>query len=138
MDDQQSTPHPVDVHVGSRVRFRRHVMGMSQTELGEQIGVTFQQIQKYERGTNRISASRLFMIANILSAPVEFFFAGLDTDPANKGAGAQSADQEKVSTLLQSSDGVSMASAFSNIPNPGVRKNLLNLTRSIGAVDEDV
>jgi len=135
--DEPSAPHPVDVHVGSRVRFRRHVMGMSQTELGEQIGVTFQQIQKYERGTNRISASRLFMIANILNAPIEFFFAGLDANAGVDGATAQSADQEKVSTLLQSSDGVSMASAFSNIPNAGVRKNLLNLTRSIGAGDDD-
>lgn len=134
MDDNDIQPHPVDVHVGARVRFRRHVVGLSQTELGERIGVTFQQIQKYERGANRISASRLFMIAGVLGAPIEFFFAGLENGGDAEAEGGEGAT-DKVSSLLQSSDGVSMAAAFSNIPDPTVRKNLLNLTRSIGQAE---
>lgn len=71
-------PHPVDVHVGARLQLRRKLMRISQTELGQHVGITFQQIQKYERGTNRISASRLYEFANILDVPVSFFFDGFD------------------------------------------------------------
>ena len=70
-------PHPVDVHVGARVRARRTLLGMTQTDLGDAAGLTFQQIQKYERGTNRISASRLFKLCQVLDVPVNFFFEGI-------------------------------------------------------------
>ena len=74
------TPHPVDVHVGRRVRMRRAFLGMSQTTLGEAIGLTFQQVQKYERGTNRIGSSRLFDLCRALDVPVEFFFEDMPAE----------------------------------------------------------
>ncbi len=74
-------PHPIDVHVGARVRLRRNLLGMSQTQLGESLGLTFQQIQKYERGVNRVSASRLYQMSHILDVPVSFFFDGRDGEP---------------------------------------------------------
>src|SRR5437016_10124339 len=79
------TPNPVDVHVGSRVRLRRTLLGMSQEKLGEAIGLTFQQVQKYERGANRIGASRLFDLSRVLDVPVSFFF----DDMAHETAGRQ-------------------------------------------------
>ena len=75
-------PHPVDVHVGTRVRLRRTLLGMSQEKLGEAIGLTFQQVQKYERGTNRIGASRLYELSRVLDVPVGFFFEEIDPAPA--------------------------------------------------------
>ncbi len=74
-----NTPHPVDVYVGGRIRLRRTLLGMSQENLGEAVELTFQQIQKYERGTNRVSASRLHQLATVLTVPVSFFFDGLDS-----------------------------------------------------------
>src|SRR5690606_34025694 len=74
MIDNKKKPNPIDIHVGSRVRLRRNMLGMSQEKLGERLGITFQQVQKYEKGTNRVGASRLQAIASILDAPVSFFF----------------------------------------------------------------
>src|SRR6188508_1301113 len=77
-DDANAKPNPIDVHVGSRVRLRRTLLGMSQEKLGEAIGLTFQQVQKYERGANRIGASRLFDLSRVLDVPVSFFFDDMD------------------------------------------------------------
>ncbi len=74
-----NAPHPVDIHVGARIRLRRTLLGMSQEKLGEAVGLTFQQIQKYERGTNRVSASRLYQFGQTLDVPVSFFFDGLNS-----------------------------------------------------------
>ncbi len=74
-----NTPHPVDIHVGARIRLRRTLLGMSQEKLGEGVDLTFQQIQKYEKGTNRVSASRLYQFSQALNVPVSFFFDGLDS-----------------------------------------------------------
>ncbi len=74
-----NTPHPVDVHVGARIRLRRTLLGMSQEKLGEGVGLTFQQIQKYEKGTNRVSASRLYQFGQALNVPVSFLFDALDS-----------------------------------------------------------
>lgn len=82
MTTTQHTPDPIDVHVGLRVRERRTMMGLSQENLADAIGLTFQQVQKYERGSNRISASRLWHIAKVLQVPVEHFFKGLENGPA--------------------------------------------------------
>ncbi|RUY60953.1 XRE family transcriptional regulator, partial [Mesorhizobium sp. M7A.F.Ca.CA.001.13.1.1] len=73
-EDNKKKPNPIDIHVGSRIRLRRNMLGMSQEKLGENLGITFQQIQKYEKGTNRVGASRLQAIASILGVPVAFFF----------------------------------------------------------------
>lgn len=97
-------PNPVDRHVGSRVRLRRQLLNMSQEKLGEQLGVTFQQVQKYELGFNRVSASRLWQVARVLDVEVEFFFEGLDHAP---GTGDQAVPDEEAMSLLRSFSAIS-------------------------------
>ncbi len=123
--------HPIDVHVGGRVRMRRMLVGMSQERLGEQLGLTFQQVQKYEKGTNRIGASRLFEIASILGVPVSFFYEGL-TASANKAAGmAEMAQQGFDTTLMTSADGLQLNRAFFRIKDASVRRKVIDLVKSI-------
>jgi transcriptional regulator with XRE-family HTH domain len=119
-------PHWVDVHVGSRVRLRRQLLSVSQTELADAIGITFQQVQKYERGVNRVSASRLFLIARELKTPVCFFFEGLPGEAKQRGG------DESVVEFITSSDGVELAKAWSKLGRPTVRRELLQLIRSLG------
>lgn len=121
-------PNPVDVHVGARVRMRRMLIGMSQEKLGESLGLTFQQVQKYEKGSNRIGASRLYQIGSVLGVPIEFFFEGLERDQASDGAyhGA-SFDTE----LLSSAEGIQLNSAFFAISDPRLRKRLLDLVKAM-------
>lgn len=127
-------PNPVDVHVGARVRMRRMLIGMSQEKLGEALGLTFQQVQKYEKGSNRIGASRLYQIGAVLGVPIEFFFEGLERDPSPNGAdNAASFDTE----LLSSAEGIQLNSAFFAISDPRLRKRLLNLIKAMaGDPDE--
>ena len=110
----------IDAHVGSRVRLRRQLMKMSQEKLGDELGVTFQQVQKYERGANRIGASRLYSLANVLDVPVNFFFDGLTGVAA--GGVAETEQSPIVYDFIQSSDGVALAEAFSRIKTPKVRR----------------
>ncbi|MBK5928284.1 helix-turn-helix domain-containing protein [Rhodobaculum claviforme] len=110
--------HPVDQHVGSRVRQRRHELGITQQVLASKLGVTFQQVQKYELGLNRVSASRLWHVARILEVPVAFFFEGLEGAP---GTGAQPVPDEEALSLLRS---------FSAISEPK-RRRLLDLARCL-------
>lgn len=121
-------PNPVDVHVGARVRMRRMLIGMSQEKLGESLGLTFQQVQKYEKGSNRIGASRLYQIGAVLGVPIEFFFEGLERDQAADGAdhGARF-DTE----LLSSAEGIQLNSAFFSISDPRLRKRLLDLVKAM-------
>src|SRR5947209_16365735 len=106
------SPSPVDRHVGSRVRMRRMLIGMSQEKLGEALGITFQQIQKYEKGTNRIGASRLHAMAGVLGVPVQFFY---DDYP---GAGPQAAPDTSAAQLLKRKDSVELLLAFNRVQNP--------------------
>ncbi|MBI1236441.1 MAG: helix-turn-helix domain-containing protein [Alphaproteobacteria bacterium] len=124
----------IDAHVGSRVRLRRQLMKMSQEKLGDELGVTFQQVQKYERGANRIGASRLYSLANVLDVPVNFFFDGLTGVAA--GGVAESEQSPIVYDFIQSSDGVALAEAFSRIKTPKVRRRVLELVRSLADEDE--
>jgi transcriptional regulator with XRE-family HTH domain len=119
-------PNPVDKYVGSRVRMRRIMLGMSQEKLGEALGLTFQQVQKYEKGTNRISAGRLQRISEVLTVPVSFFFAGFDD---KKSGGGQSVDVEF--GFLQTEGALRLARAYARIKKPGVRLQLLRLTEAI-------
>jgi transcriptional regulator with XRE-family HTH domain len=121
-------PNPVDVHVGARVRMRRMLIGMSQEKLGESLGLTFQQVQKYEKGSNRIGASRLYQIGAVLGVPIEFFFEGLERDQTADGAdyGARF-DTE----LLSSAEGIQLNSAFFSISDPRLRKRLLDLVKAM-------
>lgn len=123
-------PNPIDVHVGSRIRLRRQLLKMSQEKLGDELGVTFQQVQKYERGANRVGASRLYRLSRVLTVPVQFFFEGLGEDVAETGM-AEPGQAPLVYDFIQSSDGVSLAEAFSRIQDAKVRRRVLELVRTL-------
>jgi transcriptional regulator with XRE-family HTH domain len=134
----KKSPNPIDIHVGSRVRLRRMMLGMSQEKLGEHLGITFQQIQKYEKGTNRIGASRLQAIARVLSVPPAFFFE--DAPGGVPVAGNQGFDEPQAASyvvdFLSSSEGLTLNKSFVRIKDPKIRKKIVDLVRSI-AGEED-
>lgn len=135
-------PNPIDVHVGNRVRLRRMLVGLSQEKLGEQLGLTFQQIQKYEKGSNRVSASRLYQIAEILSVPVQFFFDDVPDDVAGSGNGAAGFGEASGGTgaimdFLNSPEGFQLSKAFSQIPDPAVRRRLIDLVKALAGADSE-
>ena len=119
-------PNPVDVHVCSRVRLRRMLLGMSQEKLGETLGLTFQQVQKYEKGTNRIGASRLHQIGNVLGVPVSYFFEDLTGD-----ASAKANDKEVIylKGVLDMPEGVTLVTHFVRIEQQSVRRKLVDLVK---------
>lgn len=125
------TPNPVDIHVGTRVRLRRLMLQMSQDKLGAKLGVTFQQVQKYERGANRVSASRLWGMSEILEVPIEFFFEGLRSGSEASGF-AEGDETPMVYDFINSTDGVQLASAYSRISDPKIRRQILQLVRALG------
>ena len=129
-------PNPVDTHVGSRVRLRRMLLGMSQERLGESMGLTFQQVQKYEKGVNRIGASRLFQISKILDVPVQFFFEEAPHAEAGTARGMAEADSETfILEFLNSREGLELNRAFVKIANSKVRKSVVDLVRAVSAGD---
>lgn len=134
--DPEKFPNPVDLHVGGRVRMRRKMLGVSQERLAEALGLTFQQVQKYERGANRISASKLYDIARFLSAPISYFFEGL-TDPSH-GADAQhdATSEQHVHGFLMTSEGLELAAAFPRIGRSKLRRRILDLVRALSDEDE--
>jgi transcriptional regulator with XRE-family HTH domain len=125
-------PNPVDKHVGSRVRMRRLMLGMSQEKLGSKLGISFQQVQKYEKGTNRISASRLQAMCDFLQVPVPFFFDGSPQIGGRVGKGPRAASPAYVSEFLASSDGLKLAEAFTQIGDAKLRRSLVRLVEEIG------
>ena len=138
MADNKKQPNPIDIHVGSRIRLRRTMLGMSQEKLGEALGITFQQVQKYEKGTNRVGASRLQNIAAILGVPVAFFFEdapGDAGDAAVDGLGENSSTY--VVNFLSSSEGLQLNRAFVKISDPRVRRRIIDLVKALAAEAED-
>jgi transcriptional regulator with XRE-family HTH domain len=131
----KKSPNPIDVHVGSRVRLRRMMLGMSQEKLGESLGITFQQIQKYEKGTNRVGASRLQHIATVLKVPVSFFFEDAPGTP-EEAAGFAEQPHSYVVDFLSSSEGLSLNKAFVRIKDARVRRKIVDLVQSLSS-DED-
>ncbi len=132
---KRSGPHPIDIHVGSRVKLRRMILGMSQESLGKSLGLTFQQIQKYEKGVNRIGASRMFELSRLLDVPVQFFYDEYGGDgPSAPGFAENGAGD--VMGLLNSSEGVQLCRYFSGIRDPEVKKRVLELVRSIAETEE--
>ncbi|HEY6023618.1 MAG TPA: helix-turn-helix transcriptional regulator [Pseudolabrys sp.] len=125
----KKSPNPTDKYVGSRVRMRRLMLAMSQEKLGEKLGLTFQQVQKYEKGTNRIGASRLQHIAQILKVPVSFFFEGVIGKHDDASTKAPVADY--VSEFLSSSDGLALTKAFTNIKDLKLRRRVVDLVEEI-------
>jgi transcriptional regulator with XRE-family HTH domain len=122
--------HPTDKHVGQRVRMRRLMLGLSQTDLADTLGLTFQQVQKYEKGTNRISASRLQRISEILQVPVEFFFEGAP-HAREEHVQADAPFPQHVSDYLATTDGLRLTKAFMQIPNATLRRSIVNLIEQI-------
>lgn len=121
-------PNFVDRHVGNRVRMRRLLVAMSQEKLGELLGITFQQVQKYEKGSNRVSASRLYQISRVLGVPVQYFFDELKGDDSPSGF-AESEGADAITGALQSPDGVQIARIFSATTDPDKRKLILNAVK---------
>lgn len=130
-------PNPVDAHVGSRVRLRRMLLGMSQERLGESMGLTFQQVQKYEKGVNRIGASRLFQISKILDVPVQFFFEEAPQLDGNTPMGLAEPESETfILEFLNSREGLELNRAFVKIGDSKVRKGVVDLVRALSASNE--
>jgi transcriptional regulator with XRE-family HTH domain len=124
------SPNPIDRHVGSRVRLRRMMLGMSQEKLGEALGITFQQIQKYEKGTNRISASRLQHAARVLGVPVEHFYEGAPHPTGTPGF-AEGPGPNYAPEALTSTEGLNLLKAFAGIKDARVRRRIVDLVRAL-------
>ncbi len=129
-------PNPIDIHVGARVRLRRHLLGMNQTKLAGAVGVTYQQIQKYEKGTDRIFASRLFNLGRALDVPVSFFFE--DLSPAAAGVRKRRARGRSEAPaavlepdLLSKRETVELIRAYYRVKDPGLRKRVLDLLKAL-------
>ena len=133
--------NPIDAHVGARVRLRRMLIGMSQEKLGEMLGVTFQQIQKYEKGANRIGASRLYEVSKILDVPVQFFFDDLPGEgekPIARPHGfSENGGEPFVMDFVSSTEGLSLNRAYTGIKDGKVRRGILDLVRSIAGSEEE-
>lgn len=129
----KKAPNPIDRHVGSRVRMRRMLIGMSQEKLGESLDLTFQQVQKYEKGTNRIGASRLHRIATVLGVPVEFFYEGAPHGSAAAGGFSEASSSTYVSDFLTTSEGVQLVKAFLAIKDPKIRRKVVELITALAS-----
>lgn len=134
----KKAPNPIDKHVGSRVRMRRMMLGMSQEKLGDALGLTFQQVQKYEKGTNRIGASRLQQISNILQVQVAFFFEGAPTMPSATPTDAftEAASPAYISDFLATSDGLALTKAFMRIADSKLRRRIVDLVEQIAGSEK--
>ena len=126
-------PNPVDKYVGSRVRMRRIMLGMSQEKLGEALGLTFQQVQKYEKGTNRVGASRLQQISEILQVPVSFLFDGSPSGSAGVEGFSEGSSPAYVSDFLATSEGLTLTRAFTRITDAKLRRSIVELVEQIAA-----
>lgn len=126
-------PNPTDVHVGARVRLRRTLLGMSQEKLGDAIGLTFQQVQKYERGANRVGASRLYDLSRVLDVPVSFFFEDIAASGAlEPGAGglAEAAEGYEADPMLKR-ETLELVRAYYKITDPHIRRRLFDLAKAL-------
>jgi transcriptional regulator with XRE-family HTH domain len=131
-------PNPIDVHVGARVRLRRTLLGMSQEKLGEALGLTFQQVQKYERGANRVGASRLFDLSRVLDVPVSFFFDDMTDDMKRQtpamltlGTGLEEPQAEFVADPMARRETLELVRAYYRISDPSVRKRVYELAKAL-------
>ena len=136
-DRREGGPNPVDIHVGSRVRLRRTLLGMSQEKLGEAIGLTFQQVQKYERGANRVGASRLFDLSRVLDVPVGFFFDEMPADvaassPAQRPGIDRPLPEQELDPMVKR-ETLELVRAYYKIGEPNIRKRLFEMTKVLAA-----
>lgn len=141
--ERETKPSPIDVHVGSRIRLRRTLLGMSQERLGEALGLTFQQIQKYERGVNRVGASRLFDLARVLDVPISFFFDDMPEPLAReyggpavrRAVGFAEAQEGFEDDTLNRRETLELVRAYYRITDPAVRKRVFELIKSLAPSD---
>ena len=134
--DLDSVPNPIDIHVGLRIRLRRKELGVSQERLAEAIGLTFQQVQKYERAANRVSASKLYEMARALDTSTAYFFEGL-ADTTTASVGDEPGGQAHLQAFLLTPEGVELAGAFPKITPPRIRRRILDLVRAMVEDDDD-
>lgn len=134
-------PNPIDIHVGGRVRFRRMLLGMSQEKLGEALGLTFQQVQKYEKGVNRIGASRLYDLSQVLQVPIQFFYeeAPISLEQTASGAGgfAERSTESHILEFLNTREGLELNKAFVRIQDGKMRRAIVDLVRTMSGEDRD-
>jgi len=128
--DEKAGPHPVDVHVGNLLRLRRRSLSITQQELARALGITFQQVQKYEKGTNRVSASMLYNIAATLKVPIAYFFQNVEDNSETEEV---SGSEVAVNSFLRSSEGLELAATFPKIRQPAIRRRVVDLVRAMGA-----
>src|SRR5579872_4489161 len=140
--EKEGRPSPIDVHVGSRIRLRRTLLGMSQERLGEALGLTFQQVQKYERGVNRVGASRLFDLSRVLDVPISFFFDDMPESLANtygvqtgRRAGIAELQDGFADDALNRRETLELVRAYYRITDPAVRKRVFDLIKSMGPAE---
>jgi transcriptional regulator with XRE-family HTH domain len=133
----KKSPNPIDVHVGGRIRVRRMMLGMSQEKLGEALGITFQQIQKYEKGTNRVGASRLQNISSVLQTPPAYFFQDAPGGADAESAGFAEASHSYVVDFLSSAEGLALNRAFASITDPKLRRRIVDLVQAIAEPGDD-
>ena len=131
----KKVPNPIDKHVGSRVRMRRKMLAMSQERLGAALGLTFQQVQKYERGANRMGASRLQQISHTLQVPVAFFFEGAPNASAPHGSNGSALSVAQIDDFISDSDGLRLIGAFMRIDNAAMRRRILMFVQEIAGDD---
>ena len=134
------SPHPVDLHVGRRMRLRRNLLGISQETLAHKLGLTFQQVQKYERGLNRISSSRLFDISKVLNVRVSYFFDEMDEDVSagsplslSLGDGSRKTADDAVADPMLSEEAITLVNAFNKIKNPRLHRLIYHLVLTMGS-----
>ena len=134
LDEATNGPHPVDRHVGLHIRMRRKALGVSQERLAESLGLTFQQVQKYERGANRVSASKLWEIARALKTNVAYFYDGLEDEADEGSRGFMGASAQE---FLLTPEGLDLAATFPQIHRPGLRRKVLDLVRAMAEMESE-
>jgi len=138
---EDGAPNLIDIHVGSRIRLRRVLLGMSQERLGDALGITFQQVQKYERGANRVGSSRLFDLSQILDVPVAFFFDDMSDEakansPAAHVGGLNVGSNNDEASLMERAETLGLVKAYYSIPDEKVRAQVYQLAKTLASVDE--
>jgi transcriptional regulator with XRE-family HTH domain len=133
---RRKIPNPIDKHVGSRVRMRRKMLAMSQEQLADALGLSFQQVQKYENGTNRIGASRLQQFSHILQVPVEFFFESAPDASAPHGSDGSALSVAQIDDFVSDSNGLRLIGAFMRIDNAALRRRIVTLVQEIAGDDD--
>ena len=136
-DSDVRSPNPIDLHVGARIRTRRKILGVSQQKLAESLGLRFQQVQKYERGANRVSASKLYEIASALHAQIAYFFEGLADPSQPSSEGIDNGVEQFVHDFLMTPEGLELAGFFPKVRSGTVRRRILDLVRAMAEEDAD-